>query len=138
MTQEERDKMLENLSKSVEDIKMTQEGMQQEIKRLQKIEKSVEDIKIGMKEMDNRLTAKIEEQGKAMKEMDNRLSAELERQRKNMAAMEYNLSEKIDALFDAREMSLEKAGKHDQKIKSIENILERHGLRISILESKLS
>ena len=114
MTQEERDKMLENLSKSVEDIK------------------------IGMKEMDNRLTAKIEEQGKAMKEMDTRLSAELERQRKNMAAMEYNLSEKIDALFDAREMSLEKAVKHDKKFKSIENILERHGLRISILESKLS
>jgi len=120
MTQEQRDKMLENVSKAVDDIKITQDGMQQEIKRLQKLEKSVEDIKIGMKEMDNRLTA------------------ELERQRKNMAAMEYNLSEKIDALFDAREMSLEKAVKHDKKFKSIENILERHGLRISILESKLS
>ena len=96
MTQEQRDKMLENLSKSVEDIKI------------------------------------------GMKEMDNRLSAELERQRKNMAAMEYNLSEKIDALFDAREMSLEKAEKHNKKFRSIENILERHSLRISILESKLS
>ena len=121
MTQEERDKMLENLSKSVEDIKVTQYEM-----------------KTAMKEMDSRLSAKIEEQGKAMKEMDNRLSAELERQRKNMAAMEYNLSEKIDALFDAREMSLEKSEKHDKKFRSIENILERHGLRISILESKLS
>ena len=127
MTQEERDKMLENLSKSVEDIKVTQEEMQQEIKMLQKLEKSVEDIKVNQDEMKT-----------AMKEMDNRLSAELERQRKNMAAMEYNLSEKIDALFDAREMSLEKAEKHDKKFRSIENILERHGLRISILESKLS
>ena len=132
MTQEQRDKMLENLSKSVEDIKI---GMKEMDSRLTV---KIEEQGKAMKEMDSRLTAKIEEQGKAMKEMDNRLSAELERQRKNMAAMEFNLSEKIDALFDAREMSLEKAEKHDKKFRSIENILERHGLRISILESKLS
>lgn len=96
MTQEQRDKMLIDLSKVVAEIR---NGMQ---------------------------------------EMDSRLTAELERQRKNMAAMEYNLSEKIDALFDAREISLENDQKQDKKFKSIENILEGHSLRISILESKLS
>lgn len=114
MTQEQRDKMLIDLSKAVVEIRN------------------------GMQEMDSKLTAKLEEQGKAMQEMDNRLTAELERQRKNMAAMEYNLSEKIDALFDAREISLENDQKQDKKFKSIENILEGHSLRISILESKLS
>lgn len=100
MTQEQRDNMLIDLSKSVE-------------------------------KMDNRLTTKLEEQGKSM-------TTELERQRKNMAAMEYNLSEKIDALFDARQISLENDQKQDKKFKSIEHILEGHSLRISILESKLS
>ena len=131
MTQEQRDKMLENLSESVEDIKLSIQEMDNRLTA-----KLEEQGKV-MQEIDNRLTAKLEEQGKVMQKMNIRLTAELERQRKNMAGMEYNLSEKIDALFDAREMSLEKAEKQDKKFKSIENILEGHSLRISILESKL-
>ena len=112
MTQEQN-KMLEDLTKTVSEIKTAQD----------KRDKMFEDLSKTVGEI---------------KETQDDMKLELERQRKNMAAMEFNLSEKIDALFDAREMSLEKAEKHDKKFKSMENILERHGLRISILESKLS
>ena len=70
-------------------------------------------------------------------EVDAKLTQELERQRMNMTKMEVELIDKIDALFDARQISLEKAETFENGFKSIEDILDNHNMRISVLESKL-
>ena len=88
--------------------------------------------------MDDRLTKKFEELDKKIEEVENKLTKELEQQRMNMAKLEYDLNDKIEALFDARQISLEKNEIQNKRFKSIENTLEKHQLRIAILESKLS
>ena len=131
MTQEERDNLLVGLVQSVNDIK-------QDVKEMDtRLTKEIGEIRQEMEEMDSRLTKEIGEIRQQMEEMDSRLTKELERQRMNMARMENELTDKIDALFDARQISLEKAETFENGFKSIEDILDNHNMRISVLESKL-
>ncbi len=71
-----------------------------------------------------------------MTKMGKTLALELVRQRKNMAKMEYNLGDKIDALFDVKEIYEEKFIENDENIKSIRNNLDLHDIRLVALESK--
>lgn len=55
-----------------------------------------------------------------------------------LALKEVELYDKIKALFDAREVSLDKFKENDRNLKSIRDILEQHSFRLSILESKVN
>ena len=114
MTQEERDIILKDLSTLT--------------KRLNQ----------KMDELDKKLQEECKKLNDKIEETKYKLTKEIEQQRMNMAKMEYELGDKIDALFDARQISIENDEIQEQKFKSIENTLEKHQLRISILESKLS
>lgn len=62
-------------------------------------------------------------------------TAELERQRKNIARLEHTLNDKIAALFDAREINLDKFKDQEKKFESINRILDNHNARIFKLET---
>ncbi len=134
MTPEEHD-LLVNLAKDVS-------GLKQDMKKIDnRLTVEIAGLKQDMKKIDNRLTVEIAGLKQDMKKMDNKLTvvtSELERQRKNMAVMEFNLSEKIDALFDEREINAGNFKTNRKKFKSIDTILEQHAYRISTLESKIN
>ena len=64
------------------------------------------------------------------------LKKESIRQRQNLADLEYRLLDKIEALFDVREINSDKFDEHDQELKSINRILGNHNRRLLTLESK--
>ena len=70
--------------------------------------------------------------------LEKRFDEHEDKQRKDLALLEHTLSDKIDALFDAREVSLDEDENLNKKIKSMENILEIHNFKIAELESKIN
>ena len=132
MTQEQRDILLEKLSETVNEIN---EWKNKTDKTLTELTGKVNEINDWKKRTDKTLTELTETVDDIRLEVSD-ISEELVRQRRNMARMEYNLSEKIDALFDAREIGLEKFEEYHNKFRSIDDTFEKHHLRISKLESK--
>lgn len=64
----------------------------------------------------NKLDDKVNKMEKRLlKKIDNN-TTELIRQRENIARLEFVLTDKIDALFDAREVSLDKFKEHQKKL----------------------
>ena len=61
-----------------------------------------------------------------------------QKQRIDLAKLEDNMYDRTKALFDAREISLEKDEDLYSKIKSIDRLLEKHHYRIAELESKVN
>lgn len=78
-----------------------------------------------------RNTAQIKENTAKIQEN----TVELERQRKNIARLEHTLNDKIAALFDAREVNLDKFEDQEKKFESINRILDNHNARIFKLET---
>lgn len=110
--QEERDNMLVNSLETVSHL----------IAATNDLAKEVKDIKQLMKEKDDNLIGMTEK---------------IERQIILIDDIEYSLYKNIDKLFNDRQISSAKISFYNEKIKSIENILDMHNLRISRLESKL-
>jgi len=61
-----------------------------------------------------------------------------QKQRIDLAKLENDMYDRTKALFDAREISLEKDEDLYSKIKSIDKLLEKHHYRIVELESKVN
>lgn len=83
-------------------------------------------------------TAQLEENTAQIKKNTAQIkenTAELERQRKNVARLEHTLNNKIAALFDAREVNLDKFEDQEKKFESINRILDNHNARIFKLET---
>lgn len=83
-------------------------------------------------------TAQLEENTAQIKKNTAQIkenTAELERQRKNVARLEHTLNDKIAALFDAREVNLDKFEDQEKKFESINRILDNHNARIFKLET---
>lgn len=116
MTQEEHE-LLVNLSKDMNDMKAVQEIL---VTRID-----------GVEEKNNQEHAEIFGKLDILQESMIDIKGAL-------VVLENNLYDRTAALFDAREVSLDKFKENNKKIKSIDDTLENHAFRISLLESKIS
>ena len=134
MTEEQRDGILISLSEQVSlmtnKIDTVEENLTEKIS-------AVEDrLTIKINDVDKKIDAVEDKLTKKINVVEKTLTDELIRQRKNLAKTENNLSEKIEALFDVREINSDKFQEHDEKLESIMQALDRHHSRIFKLESK--
>ena len=159
MTQEERDEILINLSKDMSSMKTKISSMEERISSMEERISSMEERISGMEErisgMEERISGmeenisslnsrfdvlnqKVDALDKKFTIITDNLQKQIIELRQHMVVLENNLYEKISALFDAREVSLDNFERQDKSIKSIHNILEHHSYRISMLESKVN
>lgn len=113
MTEEQRDNILISMSTKLDNLD----------DKVNKLDDKVNKLDDKVNKMEIRLLKKI----------DNN-TAELIRQRKNIARLEFVLTDKINALFDAREVSLDKFEEHQKNFESINKVLDSHEARIFSLE----
>lgn len=100
----------------------------------EKMEKRIEELEKKIKELEK----KIKELEKKIEKLENRFNEHDNKQRNDLARLEQNLTDKISALFDARQISLEEDENLNRRIKSIENVIDKQGFRIAKLESKVN
>ena len=134
MTQEQRDALLLSLA---DDVKKNKErdnlltSLADDVKKIKERDKLLtslaDDVKV-LKE-NNKLLFSLADDVKELK-------VESVRQRENLARLEFTLLDKIEALFDVREINSDKFKEHDNELKSINRILGNHNRRILNLESK--
>ena len=117
MTEEQRDELLLSLA----------DNMKKDEERDKLLASLVDNMK------------KDEERDKLLASLVNdvkELKVESVRQRENLARLEFTLLDKIEALFDVREINSDKFKEHDNELKSINRILGNHNRRLLNLESK--
>lgn len=147
MTETQRDEMLISISNAVQrhdemltdmsaTLKKHDEILVDLVKEVHNIKEEQVSQREDMTKMGKTLTAELVSQREDMTKMGKTLGAELVRQRKNMAKMEHDLGEKIDALFDVKEICYDKFAENDENIKSIRDNLDLHDIRLLALESK--
>lgn len=94
------------------------------------------------KRIDKRFIEHENQQEIDMKNLEKRIMQKFdeyeEKQRQDFARLEHVMYDRTAALFDAREISLEKDNNLYLKLKSLEHVLDKHHYRISELESKFN
>ena len=117
MTNEQRDDLLLSMATKIDKIDDKVNNLEEKIVKLSyEVKKNTAQIE--------KHTVQIEQN-----------TAELARQRENIAHLEFTLTNKINALFDAREISLDKFKEFKKKFESINKILDNHNARIFKLET---
>ena len=138
MTEEQRDSLLIEMSKNVNNINCVLEVHSKELANLRedmnqmknefkkKFDEHSEELiclREDMNQMKNEITKKFDEH-----------SEELIRLRENMVKMEYELTDKIMALFDLGEVNKDKFEETDLRINETQNTLDWHNRRLMKLE----
>ena len=113
MTEEQRDSLLIEMSKNVNNINCVLEVHSKELANLRE----------DMNQIKNEFKKKFDEH-----------SEELIRLRENMVKMEYELTDKIIALFDLGEVNKDKFEETDLRINETQNTLDWHNRRLMKLE----
>jgi len=136
MSEEKVEKMFYDLKCSIECLSKQQK------EEFEKIDKKLKEYKRQEEEEFEKINKKLEEYkrlGKADFERIIKLFKQHEeKQRHDFARLEQVMYDRTEALFDARECSLEKDEDLYSRIKSIDKILEKHHYRITELESKVN
>lgn len=117
MTDEQRDNLLLSISTKIDNI----DG---KVNKLDDKVNNLEGVVVKLSEEVKKNTAQIEKN-----------TTELARQRENIAQLEFTLNDKISALFDAREVNLDKFEDYEKNFKSINIILDYHSARLFKLET---
>ena len=116
MTEEQRDNILNEMSKNLKKINVVLDEHSKELKKINVV---------------------LDEHSKELEKINAILEThteELTAQRQNMAKMEYNLTEKIMALFDLNDVHRDKFVEDNLRITEIQNTLDWHDRRILKLE----
>ena len=134
MTEEQRDELLLSLA---DNMKKDEERDKLLASLVDNMKKDEERDKLLASLVDN--MKKDEERDKLLASLVNdvkELKVESVRQRENLARLEFTLLDKIEALFDVKEINSDKFKEHDNELKSINRILGNHNRRLLNLESK--
>ena len=124
MTDEQRDNLLLSISTKIDNI----DG---KVNKLDDKVNNLEGVVVKLSEEVKKNTAQIEKNTAQIEKN----TTELARQRENIAQLEFTLNDKINALFDAREVNLDKFENHEKNFESINRILDYHSTRLFKLET---
>lgn len=131
MTDEQRDNLLLSISTKIDNI----DG---KVNKLDDKVNNLEGVVVKLSEEVKKNTAQIEKNTAQIEKNTAQIeknTTELARQRENIAQLEFTLNDKINALFDAREVNLDKFENHEKNFESINRILDYHSARLFKLET---
>lgn len=127
MTEEQKDNILLSIVTKIDKLD----------DKIGKLDDKVNKLDDKVNKLDNKVNV-LEENVTKLNVEVKKNTEELIKQREKMAYLEYKLTDKIDALFDAREVSSDKFKEHQKEFESINRILDNHNARILKLETSNS
>ena len=137
MTEEQRDSLLIEMSKNIEqhgkELKKINIVLEQHTENLEKINTILEEHTEDLEKINTVLEEHTEELEKINIVLEQH-TRELERHRQNTAKLEYNLTDKIMALFDLGEINKDKFAQNDLVIGEIQNTLDWYHRRLLKIE----
>lgn len=134
MTDEQRDQILITIVSKIDSLDDKVNKLDDKVNKLDDKVNKLDDKVNKLDDNVNELEKNVKQLGIEVK----RNAEELVRQREKMAQLEYTLTDKINALFDAREISSDKFKDHQKEFESINRILDNHNARILKLENSNS
>ena len=132
-----KDELMTEMYHEMTEMRKEMKSEMKEIRtEMKEMRTEMKDMRTEMAEMKHEIKANTE----AINELREQTKANTEaikENRRGLAKLEVTLSDKIDILFDVREINSEKFKKQDEEISSIKRTLKNHYSEIMHLKSKI-